>query len=536
MKRFSVTRSSSGPLPEAWRKAFLRDRSEPASHADPAPERRAGRMLAGFIATGLVFLALPGTLLGVWNLVAISQHHNAAAPAVAWIQAHGQAQVFGWVGSFILGISLYVLPKFRGRSLRSFGRAWAAWALWTAGVAWHWAGIVYGFGWRAALVGSGILELAAYGMVLWVLFAPGRATRPGAKSVPSDLGSWLGIVGFGGLGIALVTNFVISLRVALAGVSPAYPLASDRLLILLSLWVFVAPMAWGYSSRFVTVFLGLAPPAHRAASWLGAGVVAMLLLAFARWFLVLDLAAFGTTLGAIWALRIFRPATRPPKLAGVYRHYPVFVRLSYVWLVIAAALGLAADLTPSLPGLEGASRHAATVGFIALLIFSIGPRLLPSFLNGRELASPRLMAWSLWLLVLGCTLRVSTESVAYSSAGGLAWKLLPISAFIELAAVLLFALNLMLTLLGPPPAWFAESSLRADIPLYFYITSFPKTRALLVRAGLKTLGAAREVPRSLTLAEAAEADAVDVNVLLGELRRFFASRQPQRLGRPNAVA
>jgi hypothetical protein len=177
-----------------------------------------------------------------------------------------------------------------------------------------------------------------------------------------------------------------------------------------------------------------------------------------------------------------------------------------------------------------------TVGFIALLIFSIGPRILPSFLNGRELASPRLMAASLWLLTLGCTLRVSTESVAYSAVGGTAWKLLPVSAFIELSAVLLFALNLALTLAGPVPAWFVESSLRADLPLYFYVTSFPKTRPLLVGAGLKTLGEVRKIPQSLTLEEAARSDGVDVEKLLAELRRFFSGRQPKRLGRPPLTA
>jgi uncharacterized protein involved in response to NO len=527
---------SSESLPQAWREAFQRDRAGARLHADPGPERRAGRMLAAFIASGLVFLALPGTLLGVWNLVSISEHHSPTAPATAWIQAHGQAQLFGWVGTFILGISLYVLPKFRGRSLRSFGRAWAVWILWTTGAAWHWLAVVYTWHWRAALVGSAALEFAAYAGALWVIFAPGRAGRPGEKSVPEDLGSWLGIFGFTGFGIALAANFVISLRVALAGVSPAYPLVADRVFLLLCLWAFIAPVAWGYSTRFVTIFLSLEPPDRRAAPWLGIGVLAIVVAALARRFLVVDLAALAMTAVAIRALRVFRPSTRSPKSAGVYRHYTAFVRLSFVWLVVAALLGLAADLDPSLRGLGGASRHAMTVGFIALLIFSIGPRILPSFLNGRELASPRLMAASLWLLTLGCTLRVSTESVAYSAVGGTAWKLLPVSAFIELSAVLLFALNLALTLAGPVPAWFVESSLRADLPLYFYVTSFPKTRPLLVGAGLKTLGEVRKIPQSLTLEEAARSDGVDVEKLLAELRRFFSGRQPKRLGRPPLTA
>src|SRR6516164_4175000 len=122
-------RSMYETLPVEWRAAYERDRLSPLDYADPAPERRAARMLAAFILTGLCFLALPGTLLGVWNLLSIAEHHAGSGVSNAWIQAQGHAQLFGWVGTFILGISLYVLPKFRGRRLRRFGRAWAVWAL-----------------------------------------------------------------------------------------------------------------------------------------------------------------------------------------------------------------------------------------------------------------------------------------------------------------------------------------------------------------------------------------------------------------------
>lgn len=257
-----------------------------------------------------------------------------------------------------------------------------------------------------------------------------------------------------------------------------------------------------------------------------------MICSIARWFFAVHLLAIATTACAIWALRVFQPAERPAKRAGVYKHYTVFVRLSFVWLAIASVLGLVSALVPAMPGLGGASRHAMTVGFVALLIFAIAPRMLPSFLNGRELLSPRLMGTSLWLLTIGCALRVSTESVAYSAVGSLAWKLLPVSAYIELSAVLVFALNLTLTLAHPMPAWFVESSVNADLPLYFYVTSFPKTRPLLIRAGLKTLARVRRVPHSLTLEEAAHSDGVDVKVLIETLRNFFKSRKPRRLDRP----
>lgn len=60
------------------------------------------------------------------------------------------------------------------------------------------------------------------------------------------------------------------------------------------------------------------------------------------------------------------------------------------------------------------------------------------------------MFWSLALLNLGCLLRVSMEPLAYEGDWQIAWRLLPVSAVIELTAVTLFALNLVGTLMQQP--------------------------------------------------------------------------------------
>jgi hypothetical protein len=80
----------------------------------------------------------------------------------------------------------------------------------------------------------------------------------------------------------------------------------------------------------------------------------------------------------------------------------------------------------------------------------------------------------------------------------------------------------------PIPAWFSLSGVTSSVPLYFYVTSFPKTRRLLVDAGLKTLGRAHEIPQTLTLAEAAAADGVSIDLLIQRLQDFFRQRQPRR--------
>src|SRR5215470_12914865 len=71
-----------------------------------AREESAQRLMMAYALAGLFFMLVPGTFLGVWNLISISGQRGAAVSA-AWIQAHGHAQIFGWIGTFILGIGFY---------------------------------------------------------------------------------------------------------------------------------------------------------------------------------------------------------------------------------------------------------------------------------------------------------------------------------------------------------------------------------------------------------------------------------------------
>jgi hypothetical protein len=193
--------------------------------------------------------------------------------------------------------------------------------------------------------------------------------------------------------------------------------------------------------------------------------------------------------------------------------------------ILAAALAAAGTSR----GMIGASRHAFTVGFLATMIFAVGPRILPSFLNSRELWSTRLMFAALVLLTTGCALRVFSEPLAYAGAAPWAWTVLPVSAVTELVAVLLFAVNLGATMASPMPAWILPRAVHENLPLYWYVTGYPATRRLLASAGLKTLARVRDVPRALTLKEAAEADGVDWRPLVAILRDFVERRKARAL-------
>ena len=127
---------------------------EPRIHA----ERQSQALIEAFLASGLFFLLLPGTFLGVWNLIGISRHEALTALSSAWLQAHGQAQVFGWVGSFILGIGFYSLTKMQSTRTFPVGKGWTSWSLWTCGVALRWLGGVTGWQWRMDPAGIGIVR------------------------------------------------------------------------------------------------------------------------------------------------------------------------------------------------------------------------------------------------------------------------------------------------------------------------------------------------------------------------------------------
>src|SRR6185295_9909357 len=137
------------------------------------------------------------------------------------------------------------------------------------------------------------------------------------------------------------------------------------------------------------------------------------------------------SVAAALALNIFELAQKPAQLQGVHPAFPVFIRLCYVWLAVAAILSAWASTADRNGGIWGASRHALTVGFLAGMIFAIGPRILPAFSGGRVLFSPRLMFAACSLLNFGCLLRVSSEIPAYEGFTQLAWHVLPCSAIAE---------------------------------------------------------------------------------------------------------
>jgi uncharacterized protein involved in response to NO len=413
-----------------------------------AREEGAQRLLMVYAITGLFFMLLPGTFLGVWNLISISGRHANTIPP-SWIQAHGHAQIFGWIGTFILGIGFYSIPRMTNGASQPASRAWAAWLLWTSGVTLRWAVGFYHIYWRILLPLSAVLEICGF----LVFLNSVRRHRPAdTKRAGERKPVWIiaVLVGTAGFGVALVMNLLTALCVSVRGTGPEFPAGSEGRFLTLVAYAFIVPTVWGFSARWLPVFLGLKevnPVALRyalALSILGVAFAQARLAHVAPWVLAV------AVIVSVAAFHLFGPPARPAKTVGVHASFPVFVRIAYAWLIMASGLGIAAAYLDHANGWVGASRHALTVGFVAGMVFAIGQRVLPAFAGMRVLYSPRLMLACLLLLHTGCLLRVTSEILAYEGYWPPAWKALPWSAILELAAVTVFALNLFLTFAQPP--------------------------------------------------------------------------------------
>jgi hypothetical protein len=417
-----------------------------STYALAARERQKSFMLRAWIVTGLFFMALPGTLLGFSNLMAISTNHGLGTLPAAWMEGHGHAQMFGWIGSFILGIGFYSQPA-HGRS--AIGVPRACFVLWTSGVALRWVANIYGWHWRALFPVSAAFELIA---VLLFLAAASHHKLPEqatARQAKPRMELWMVsvLLGTAGLTVAVIFNFVECLRLAILGGLRSFPHTLDQKYLVILGWGFLVPVVWGFSARWLPSFLAISRP--HAGAFQSALTLDLLgvVCGAAGWTRPATMLLASSAIAMGLALHLTEKPRGHAKVLGIHPSFPSFIRLAYVWLAIAGVMSIWASFADQHGGIWGASRHALTVGFAATMVFSIGPRILPHFGGVHGIFSKRLMFFSLLLLQAGCTLRVSSEPLAYEGLLPFAWKVLPVSGMLELAGVLVFAINLALTFL-----------------------------------------------------------------------------------------
>lgn len=405
--------------------------------------------------------ALAGAALGAVNLTWIAVWgFTGQMPNWPWwpalIQAHGNAQLFGWCGLFVMGIAAHSIPRMLRKPAP---RPWMAPTVFGLVL----TGLLLGLvaqplaarpPWGALFVLSMALQWAGITLFTgYLLRTVGVPREPSSAFLFAGTAwFWIGATFRVGLAVQAVRSGATTPDAALNG---AY--------LHLMTWGFLVSYVLGYSFRLLPAFVGLPAPKARAC-WTALGLLipsALLGVGGA----VLESAVLGAASAllaaagvatALYALRLWSPAlsTADPEGRWLLR----FARTAYFWLTAATLILLGLRLAqwagPVSPlhqhAFGGASRHALTVGFISLMIVGVAWRILPIF-SGPERAHPALIPTVFGFLVAGNTLRVVGQMGAGLWGGGW-YPLMGISGWLETFALVLFALDMLRLLQGTPDA------------------------------------------------------------------------------------
>lgn len=421
-----------------------------------------------FFKAGIAVVLTLGAVWGAYLLLRIALTGRFSAASLHDVNAHGHAQIFGWVGLFVMGFAYQAFPRFKHTSLswprlafatlwmmlvglvvRSIGQplaAESAWAWWPA-------------------IGASVLEVAAIGLFAAIILATWRQ-------------SGKGLAFYDGYILSALFWFVVQAIYESLYLAATLAVQGEQLVNLVATWQpalrdiqihgFALLMILGVSQRIFHHFYGFREPNQPLSRAVLvvlnvaiAGEVAGLILMrtaghawAALWYLSgLVLAAATVALVASW--RIFSPTEEHDRSLK-------FLRAAYVWLFLSLGMlvalplyqhGLLALLTPDSAAARlgfshayyGAIRHAITVGFVSLMIVGVSAKVVPT-LNG--LSTRRLSSlWGPFLLInLGCSLRVFGQTATDLTA--LAFPVAGVSGLLEVTGLALWGGHLWLIMAG----------------------------------------------------------------------------------------
>lgn len=423
-----------------------------------------------FFKAGIAVVLSAGALWGAWLLLKIAWSGNFAAANVHEVNAHGHAQIFGWVGLFVMGFAYQAFPRFKhttlvaprlailslvlmltGLVVRSVAQplaVHATWAYWPA-------------------VGAAVLEVVAASLFVALIVQTWR--RSGHPLTYYD-----------GYILAALGWFVVQAVYECVYLATTLAAQGQELVTLVATWQppmrdiqihgFALLMILGVSQRIFYHFYDFEKPSARLSRALlvvlnlaivgeVAGLILMRMAGPAwagLWYAsAVALAAAVVALVVNW--HIFGPCGEPDRSLK-------FLRAAYVWLLISLAMLVGLPLyqhvlLPVLaPGSQavqigfshayyGAIRHAITVGFVSLMIVGVAAKIVPT-LNG--IASHRLSPlWAPFVLInLGCALRVIGQTAtdwlptAFPVAG--------VSGMLEVTGLAIWGVHLWLIMAGRP--------------------------------------------------------------------------------------
>jgi hypothetical protein len=408
-----------------------------------------------FFRAGIAVVLTLGATWGVLLLVRTAFLKSFTAISVHEINAHGHAQIFGWVGLFVMGFAYQMFPRFKGTKLAH--PRWAFHTLWLmlGGLVvrsileplvsiWPWL--------ATPTVAASVAEVIAVAIFVAIVTATFRASGKALEVNEYYI--------LAALGWFFVHAVYESAYLSATLIAPDH----EHLLWLIATWQaplrelqihgFAMLMIFGVSQWIFHNYYGLPAPNPRR-SLLALIVLNIALLGIVGGFISMRLA--GHAWAALWYGSIVAMAMAVGFLVFDWHIYDPardndrslkYLRTAYAWLGISLVMlvllpayqfGILSFFAPQSSAASigfshayyGAIRHAVTVGFISLMIMGVSAKVVPT-LGGIDVHELSPLWLPLILLNVGCSLRVTTQILTDFTP--VAFSIMGMSGLLELAA------------------------------------------------------------------------------------------------------
>ena len=503
-----------------------------------------------FFKAGIVVIMTAGAVWGAILLLRIGFKGSFTALSVHEINAHGHAQIFGWVGLFVMGFAYQAFPRIKHTNLWRPDLANMTFYLMVFGVFARALGepLFYLPMFRELAVAANLAEIAAIGLFITII-------------VKTLLKSGKPLEGHDGFILASMLFFLLQAvyDLGLLYGTTAPGITRDRLLYLVSMYQaplrdlqihgFALLMILGVGLRMLPALFGFRAP-RPAVVRAGLVMLVLAVLGEATMFilmrryggslatgglfasmLLLAIASIGLTLR--WGI-LARPTETDRSIK--------FVRAAVIWLHVSMLMLVLAPVymyvvLPSVESLShsghraveigyshaygGAVRHAITVGFISLMILGMAAKVVPT-LNGVDIRQLRSLWIPFFLVNFGCFMRVFFQ--IGTDFADWAFPIAGVSGLLEVTGIGIWGLQLWRIMGGWRPAADGAverpSRITADDKVGWIVQWFPATLPVLIARGFAPLQnpiLRRTMARTVSLRMAARQLHLDEQALVAEL-------------------
>ncbi|HHT9109864.1 MAG TPA: DUF1858 domain-containing protein [Candidatus Brocadiaceae bacterium] len=465
------------------------------------PKLEEDKIYEKFVKTAIILTLTVGVTFGAIILSYIAIRLNFNSIYYALIQAHGHAQLYGWVGLCIMGFSLYIIPRVKNTELRSRNLTSICYVLIVASLVLRTTIQPLSFpGTRFLLPISSICETVSICLFVLIILRTILASKE--KKGIFDKFFKAGVIWFlisTGLNFAMVMYIYkhALLEIPRAVFSPY---------VHLYLFGFVCMFIFAINIRTVYAFLDIKPVREKPVNltfWIlnlsiPVYFVTQMLadksnvaLRFSQ-FIVFPMAF--AILAFIYGLRVFERSTRELHDVVMDRSYTKTIRTAYIWLIISTMILLVIPFlghgSEMQKRFHGSLNHALTVGFITMMIIGYASKMIPTF-KGINMHSQKMSDLTFILINVGCFLRVFSQILVGVSGKKLFYATMGTSGWFELAALGLFGYNLWKTMNTTQVVKPAEAKklleVTKDTKVFDIVDAYPETLQVFIDFGFSQM-------------------------------------------------